>query len=139
MKFNFPLDIVIIDDETDISEMIRMALTFIDEFNPVCFSSSIEGFEFIKNNRIRFLMTDLIMPDLSGDELIKRCRSLPWNIDVLVLTGSEHPEMIYQCYNLGVLGIFTKPVEIYQLIELLKGQAERYRCWHEVSEELGIK
>ena len=138
MKFSFPLDIVIIDDEPDISEMIRMALSFIDEFNPVCFESSTEGFEYIKKNRIRFLMTDLMMPDLSGLDLIKQCRLLPWNIDVLALTGAEQPDLVYECYNLGVLGIFTKPVEIYQLTELLKVQAERYRCWHDVSEELGI-
>lgn len=130
MKFEFPLEIVLIDDEQDIVELMELAVEQVDELKGVGFTDSEQALEYIKENRVRAIFTDIIMPGLRGDELIQICKSLPWNIDIVVMTGIANKEVAYDCFNSGAREVLIKPVEIHRMVESLNRVVDRYKVWH---------
>ena len=71
MKYQFPLDIALIDDEADILELTNMAVNQLDELNPICFTNPQEALETIIEKKIRIICTDLIMPVMTGTQILE--------------------------------------------------------------------
>lgn len=138
MKFDFPLEVALIDDEPDLVELMVYATEEIPELHPIKFTNSIEALEQIKERQIRIVLTDIDMPRLKGDQLIMECKKLPWNIDVIVMTGLINKETALKCFDAGAREILIKPVDIMTVKESLEKIIERYRIWHQTLDDTGI-
>jgi len=65
------------------------------------------------------VILDLMLPDGNGIEVLKYVRENSLNIRIAVLTGADKP-MIAQAEALGPDAVFTKPVDLMQLLHWLK-------------------
>src|SRR5205085_12215848 len=61
------------------------------------------------------LLTDLVMPDLSGIEVLKAARDLQPEIVVLLVTGHESIKTAVDAMRHGAADYLTKPVDIAEL------------------------
>lgn len=70
----------------------------------------------------RLILLDLILPKVSGFEVLRRCKSDPRtkNIPVVVLTSSREERDLIDSYNLGVNGYVVKPVDFRQFTEAIR-------------------
>jgi CheY-like chemotaxis protein len=64
-----------------------------------------------------------MMPRLGGVEALKRIHDFNPGIRVLVLTGTDDPELHRQATASGAWAVFTKPVAIAALVAALSGPA----------------
>jgi DNA-binding NtrC family response regulator len=115
MKFN----ILIVDDEKNIREGLREALE-LDGYDVVLSSDGKEAMEAFDKGDIDLVITDLKMPRLSGEELLRNVSSLYPTVPVIILTGHGTIESAVQAMRDGAYDFLTKPVNLDRLSLLVK-------------------
>lgn len=85
---NKSLNIIVVDDEEMVLEVIELHLIKFG-YKVKTFTSSINALETIKNNNFSadLLITDVIMPEMSGDELYKKVKEIKPHIKVIFMSG----------------------------------------------------
>lgn len=68
------------------------------------------------------ILLDLNLPNVSGRELLERIRKSPQlrHIPVVVLTTSQAPHEILECYRLGANCFLTKPAGFADFVEMVQ-------------------
>ncbi|PQA89374.1 response regulator [Hyphococcus luteus] len=77
------------------------------------------------------ILLDLNLPGMSGFDLLQKLKAEPGvkNIPVIVLSTSDAPEDINQCYALGASSFVTKPSSLQGFVDIMR-QIERY--WFDI-------
>jgi len=77
--------------------------------------------EFLENNQVDLLITDLAMPIMSGIDLMRCVKEQYKNISMVVLTFHQDFELIQEALRLGALDYITKiELEHEQMDEVLR-------------------
>lgn len=74
-----------------------------------------KALEIFKNNHIDIIITDYYMPNMAGDELIKRIRRINSRVKIIVLSGQKNEEYIKRALDLGADDYVTKPFSPVEL------------------------
>lgn len=90
--------IAIIEDDTVINQMYRMKFEA-DGFDVQVASDGKSGVEMVQTFGPDIILLDLQMPEMTGDEALKKIRSQPWgaHIPVIILTNlgaEESPKVL---------------------------------------------
>ena len=110
MKFT----ILIIDDEKNIRE--GLAADFeMDGYNVKLAASGKEGLDFLSKGDIDLVITDLRMPGIGGEEVLKKVTAQMPSIPVIVLTGHGSIDAAVQAMHNGAYDFLTKPLNLDQL------------------------
>jgi DNA-binding NtrC family response regulator len=100
--------ILVIDDE----EVIRMLVCEILEtagHTVVSASDAESAIELFESGRFDAVVSDVIMPSLSGFELLARLRARASAPPVLLITGAGTTENVDEAHRLGAAAVITKP------------------------------
>lgn len=115
MKFN----VLVVDDEKNIREGLGKALE-LDGHHILLAADGQEAWETIENEEIDLIITDLRMPRLSGEELLKRVVDSYPTVQVIILTGHGTIETAVQAMRDGAFDFLTKPVNLDRLSLLVR-------------------
>ena len=115
MKFK----LLIVDDEKNIREGLAAALE-LDGHEVVVAADGDEGWKRFQKGDIDLVITDLRMPGISGEELLKRIGAESPGVAVLVLTGHGTVENAVEAMRNGAYDFLTKPVNLDRLSLLVK-------------------
>ena len=110
------LSIVIIDDNPGSLELLSVALARSDA---AVYTSSnpVEGLELVRRHRPRLVVTDLVMPEMSGLEVLQQVVSIDSSIDVILMTAHYTAETAVAAIRQGAADYLQKPVKIGLLRE----------------------
>ena len=74
-----------------------------------------------KPRGLSLLLLDIRMPRVDGVEVLRRLKAEPStrNLPVIMLTTTDDPREIQQCYELGCNCYITKPVEYQRFAEVM--------------------
>jgi DNA-binding NtrC family response regulator len=126
-----PMSILIVDDDTDMLELLESTLTrqFGDTVNFRSVSSSQEASCILDIDLIDVLLTDLEMPGMNGLQLL-RCakRKNAWT-QVIVITGHSDMEALIGAMDLGASDYLTKPLDPKEFKNCLCEAAARFSRW----------
>ena len=116
--------IVIADDSRTARLFIKKCLEIIG-LEDVAISEAANGAEalaLIKKGGFDLLLTDLNMPEMDGQELLRRIKGSPKTTDipVLVITSAGNPAKEKELLSLGALAVLTKPVTPADLLDKLE-------------------
>ena len=120
---------LIIDDEDDVRQVIRLSLGRVGGMDVVDASSGSAGVGLAAETRPDFILLDLMMPDMDGVETFGRLREneRTASIPVIFLTAKALPSEIERLRRLGALDVVVKPFNPMtladQLREILRGAA----------------
>ncbi len=115
MKFN----LLIVDDEKNIREGLAAALE-LDGYHVFVAADGDEGWKRFQKGDVDLVLTDLRMPGISGEELLKRISADAPGIPVIVLTGHGTVENAVEAMRNGAYDFITKPVNLDRLSLLVK-------------------
>ncbi len=101
--------IAIIEDDQAISQMYRMKFEN-DGYEVETAENGKIGLELVEKMKPDIILLDIMMPEMTGDEMLKKLRDEPWgkNIKVLVLTNIGEQELPKSLSTMDVLGIIMK-------------------------------
>ncbi len=119
MGFN----LLIADDEKNIREGLAMSLEM-DGYNVFLAADGQEALNLLNSKDIDLIITDLRMPVVSGQELLKKTISSYPGLPVIVLTGHGTIETAVTAMRDGAYDFLTKPVNLNRLTLLVKRALE---------------
>ena len=90
-------------------------------------SSGTEGIKAVDAEPFNIVVTDLVMRDVSGLELLRRARNRWPDIEVIVMTGYPSYETAVEALNEGAFDYITKPVNMHVLRAKMAKAVDRIR------------
>jgi len=118
---NRKINIVVVDDELYICNIITEALSSERTYNIISYCDPREGIEYIKNNTVDLVLTDLIMGEYTGIQVLDS--ALSHHSDAIVILMTAHPtvETAISVLKKGAYDFLLKPFKL----ELLKASIKR--------------
>jgi DNA-binding NtrC family response regulator len=108
------LRLLAIDDDAGNLEIIRLALQ--REGLEILTSQDPEtGFEIFLRTRPKIVLLDLIMPKLSGMEILERIVKADPGVEVILITAHYSAESAVEAIQKGAADYLTKPIDIDKL------------------------
>ncbi len=113
--------ILFVDDEADIVNMVSQMLKSLG-YTPVTCLKSQEALALIREDPKRFalLITDQVMPGMTGMELVREAHQLRPDLPVLLCTGFSKTLSDHELLDGGVSEILMKPIVLRQLAEAIR-------------------
>ena len=110
--------ILIIDDEPYILLMLKKMIEKIG-YEVELASNGREGIDIFRNNRVDMVITDIIMPDKEGLEIILEMKQAQPELKIIAISGGGRisPESYLECAkHFGAEKVFQKPFRQAELI-----------------------
>lgn len=111
--------ILIVDDERNIVSGLREAFE-LEDYSVLTAYDGKEAWDTINKSNVDLVITDLRMPEMTGDELVERISSSYPTLPVIVLTGHGTIETAVESMRRGAVDFFTKPVDLDKLLLVVK-------------------
>lgn len=112
--------VLIIDDNPNVVKLLEINLNF-EDYEAVCAYDGQSGLEKIEEEKPDLIILDVIMPKMSGWEVLEAIKSNPKvrNIPVIMLTGSSGKDDFQKGYSKDIVDYVSKPFNTKKLIELV--------------------
>ena len=111
-----PKKILVVDNEfgsrRNIAFLLREQGYDVDEAD-----DGLSALDLLDKKTFDLLICDVVMPRLSGFDVVRRIESSPTSTSVILITA--HPDLLDQ-KGLGHLPCFTKPFNLYDLLRRVK-------------------
>lgn len=113
---------IIVDDETGIHDLLKDAIEeFIDGFKVVgCFLNGLEAIDYLNDNKVDVVLTDIKMPIADGLELCKYIHENIPETKVIILSGYGEFEYAKEAIKYNVTDYLLKAVDMRELSAALK-------------------
>ncbi|MFT5534054.1 MAG: two-component system chemotaxis response regulator CheY [Candidatus Paceibacteria bacterium] len=117
---------VLIIDDNDMTRTVLRAMLF-GTAHHVCgeAASGKAGYELALKLLPDVVFLDILMPDLSGIEVLKQLKEAMPQVIVLMVTGERDTETIKQCLASGASGFIIKPFNAATVLKSLADATQR--------------
>ena len=116
--------ILIIDDEIEICESIKMILEY-EDYVVDYFTDASKGINFLKNNHCTVLLLDIQMPKMTGFEVLKQIGSLQNKPNVIMISAHGSVDNAIKATKLGAFDFIEKPIDRDKLLISVRNASER--------------
>lgn len=133
-----PFTVLAIDNDPQTLEHIREAFKETD-LRILTAANSEEGFVSFLKARPRVVLLDVMMPKLSGMEMLESMLAVDPGLDIILITAQHSAESAVQAIQKGACDYVTKPLDIPRLrarIAALRMDAEQRRKTLQLDQEL---
>jgi len=107
--------ILIIDDEKEICESIKMILEY-EDYAVDYSTSAIEGIDKLTADRFSCLLLDIQMPEMNGFEVLKKVKENNSPISVIIISAHGSIENAIKATKLGAFDFIEKPIDREKLL-----------------------
>jgi len=101
--------ILIIDDEQDILDLLQRFMARKNLFEVEVCTNPVQAVEKIKHNNYSLVLTDIMIPEMNGVEVLKAIKASNPSIHVVMMTAFSTLDRILECEKLGAKDYVTKP------------------------------
>jgi two-component system response regulator LytT len=109
------INTIIVDDNLEELNLLKELCLKIDNINLVNqFNSPISAINWLQNNKVNLIISDIEMPDLNGIEMVKHLKNKP---DIIFT--SNHPEFALKSFEVQPIHYLTKPITLTDLLSSL--------------------
>lgn len=106
------MQVLIVDDSAVMRQLLASSLTTWD-YQTIVASNGAEAWERFQQQPVSLVLTDWMMPEVDGLELIRRIRSLPLPhyVYIVLLTGRSEKEDLVEAMEAGADDFVCKPID----------------------------
>lgn len=119
-----PINVLVVDDEAVLAEMVSMALRY-EGWNITTAADGVSAISAARNNRPDAVVLDIMLPDMSGLEVLRRLREHSPHLPVLLLTAKDAVEDRIAGLTAGGDDYVTKPFSIEEVVLRLRALLRR--------------
>jgi len=117
-EYTKSLTLLVVDDSIDTCAMYRLAFSKLFKEVIEAYDGN-EGYEAFKNNTIDLILTDQMMPNLSGIEMTKKIRAINNNIPIILVTATTETSDLVDAINLRINNFIAKPIDMNKVYEAI--------------------
>jgi len=128
--------ILVIDDEEEIVNMIVRYFK-IEGYEIHGVIDPFKALELIKKGNYKVVILDIVMPKLSGVDVLKRIKRIDGIIQIIMITGYVTMQNIVSSLSRGANDCMFKPFkDMKELKKAVDDSIHKLRRWHNVIGEL---
>jgi len=127
----FDIRFLVVDDEESIR---RLCMTVAEGLGFVCMEAATgeAALDLLEEQPAHIILTDLVMPRMTGLEFLEKARKILPRVEVAVMTGHGSVETAVQAMKLGAYDYISKPFSPLEELRLfLRRMAEKIRLVEE--------
>ena len=115
------IKVLIIDDEKFIINLLRNGLTE-NGFEVITADNGFDGILAVEEQKPDVVITDIMMPRLTGLDFLKALKNndATKDVPVFLISAMDQADMVQQGLDLGAIDYITKPFKINEIIGKLR-------------------
>lgn len=127
LETKYPSNLLVVDDNPANTEYLARKLTASQHTVFVANSGRQAEQILAENLGIHLILLDILMPDLSGYEILGRNQELlkERNVPVIVVSSLDEQETVYRCLESGAEDFVTKPINFMILAARINSALDR--------------
>ncbi len=118
-----PVDVLVIDNDEAHAEVVAESLDRVG-FHCQVATSGTEGAELVEQKHFDVVLTDLVMSDIGGLEILARAKAAQPETEVILMTGHGTIPSAVEAMQQGAFNYLLKPLDISQLRAITEKAAE---------------
>ena len=109
---------IVVVDDSDFSRaqvidiLLKNGFTIVGEA-----ASAEEALKIVSDKKPNLVITDVVMPNISGIELAEKINSNYDEVSVIMISSLKHEQIILEGISKGVIDFIAKPIDPIQLAE----------------------
>lgn len=128
--------LLVVDDETEIQDMLSRHFRFLG-YDVVTASNGKQATKVLEEQHVDVVISDIMMPEMDGVELLRFIRREYPMIHVIMITGYVTQENILSCMRHGAATCVFKPLEdLHELENAVQRAVADLHRWKEKIIEL---
>jgi len=113
-------NILLVEDQVSIRVVIKQWLTE-SGYHVDAVNDGDEGLAIVRSNpNIDFVLSDIVMKNMDGLEMLKKCRQESPDLPVVLMSGYTQDENIIEALRWGACDYLVKPFEKNQLLAIIQ-------------------
>lgn len=117
------IKVLVVDDERTIRELLSDTLMAVG-YDCLTAEDYRQAIEILDKEKIDVVITDILLPDRSGIELLKFVKSHKPQIPILAISGKDFPSS--EIFEAGADGFLAKPFRIGKIEELIESTLAKF-------------
>ena len=114
---NEKYSIVIIDDETEILNVLSRYLTRNANFSVTTYSNPISALNAVGNSKVDLVLLDIMMPQMNGLEVLEKLKAKDPEQKVIMMTAYSTLDKVLKSHKEGATNYVMKPFDSLQALE----------------------
>jgi DNA-binding NtrC family response regulator len=102
------LNVLVLDDERKIADKVSSYLTK-QGYNAQSAYFPTQAFKILNREPVDILISDVLMPEMTGLDLLKKVKSSYPHVEVIMITGHGDMDMVIEAIHLGAVDFIKKP------------------------------
>lgn len=127
---------IVIDDDVATLELMKFQLDA-EGFDVTTAENGQAGINFVAETEFDIILTDLNLPDFDGIEMVRRCKEISPDTEIIMITGFGSTEKTIEATKAGAFHYVEKPIEFEELLLLIEKAIDRKRQSAEIKELRG--
>ncbi|UCG61703.1 MAG: response regulator [Candidatus Zixiibacteriota bacterium] len=111
-----PFRVLIVDDEKWVQDVFKDFCALTDAFTVDMADNGADAVEKARTNKYDLITLDLIMPEMSGLEVLEAIQEVSPHVPVMIITGNATEKVINKAGIMGACSIMYKPIMLENFI-----------------------
>ncbi|MEW6412640.1 MAG: response regulator [Candidatus Zixiibacteriota bacterium] len=111
-----PFRVLIVDDEKWIQEVFRDFCELTSAFTVEMADNGADAIEKARSNNYDLITLDLIMPEMSGLEVLAAIKQVSPHVPVMIITGNATEKIVNEAGVMGACRVMYKPIMLENFI-----------------------
>jgi signal transduction histidine kinase len=118
-------EVLVVDDENGPRQALRMLLK--EDYEVYLASNVPDALDILREQSIELVITDVRMPKFTGVDLLRDCKEINPDIQVIIFTGYGQLETAMKAVEYGAFAYMEKPFENSVMMNMVKSAQGKYR------------
>ncbi len=119
--------ILVVDDSAPTREFIGHTVLAAEGYDVLTAADGKEGLVLARDLQPDLILTDYMMPELNGLEMVEALREANVNVPVILMTAEGSEALAVRALRAGVSDYLIKPVTAEELLSAVRGALQRHR------------
>ena len=128
--------ILVVEDDKNLKKLIKITLTK-ENYTVYEASNGEDALEMLDTNYVDLIISDIMMPEMNGYELIRELRASKYKMPIMLITAKDSIEDKKEGFLLGADDYMVKPVNLEELILRTKVLLRRSKLADEKQIKIG--
>jgi|SRR6185312_6597221 len=108
--------VLVVDDDTMMLSAITKKLED-NKIEVISTTDAVEGLKILSDEKIDLIISDIIMPCISGFTFLTMLRNFYYSkVPLILISGYNQQSILQNAYNLGASYFISKPIDYEQLL-----------------------
>lgn len=114
---NGKYSIAIIDDETEILNVLSRSLSRNPDFSVTTYSNPVTALSALSNSKTDLVLLDIMMPQMNGLEVLEKLKAKDSEQKVIMMTAYSTLDKVLKSHKEGATNYVMKPFDSLQALE----------------------